>query len=331
MLACGTVGSRWSTACKATTGDGGADRGSARLLVVARLWRRSPLLRDNRNGLRRQPQWIVFTARSPGHGVEQIFRIKQSGAGLKQLTRGEYPSAAPAFSPDGKRIAFARAGSRDLQHEPRWDGRPPPDHERPRQLPHLVSGRQADRFCPAPRERVERLRHVGVRHGRAAAPPGASSRPAVLDRPRAPDSDRGRPRADQSSIRACSSGFGATIDAIVGMDATAVSPDLSTLTFVGAATAGSRGQGVRRRRPLSAVRALHRRIFASTRRRDCSPRCRTGVVLARREEPRVRGRESDRSLASRERHVEVDQDREAHPDGEHSSGLAAALSASRRL
>ena len=244
-----------------------------------------------------QPQWIVFTARPPGLGAEQIFRIKPSGTGLKQLTRGTYPVGSPGVLARRKADRLRTTGSRNLQHEPRWDGPPPPDQQRPRQLPRLVSGRQADRVHPALRERVEGLRHVGVRRGGAAAPPGASSRPAVLDEPRARDSDRGRPRQDRSSIRACPERFGAIIDASVGMNATAVSPDLSTITFVGAATAGSRGQGLRRGRPLSAVRALHPGSSQAQGAANSRPRRRTGVVLARREEPGVRGSESDRPLA----------------------------------
>lgn len=54
--------------------------------------------------------WILFSARPPGLGVEQIYRIRQSGTGLKQLTSSSFPAEAPAFSPDGSRIAFARLG-----------------------------------------------------------------------------------------------------------------------------------------------------------------------------------------------------------------------------
>jgi hypothetical protein len=56
------------------------------------------------------PKWIVFTARPPGIGAEQIFRISPAGTGLRQLTKGVNPSGAPAFSPDGKRVAFAELG-----------------------------------------------------------------------------------------------------------------------------------------------------------------------------------------------------------------------------
>jgi Tol biopolymer transport system component len=55
-------------------------------------------------------KWIVFAAVPYGQHVDQLFRIRSSGAGLESLTKGPYPSIAPAFSPNGRRIAFARAG-----------------------------------------------------------------------------------------------------------------------------------------------------------------------------------------------------------------------------
>ena len=54
-----------------------------------------------------QPQWILFTADPTGLGVNQIFRITQTGKDLKQITRGNYSAVAPAFSPNGTLIAFA--------------------------------------------------------------------------------------------------------------------------------------------------------------------------------------------------------------------------------
>src|SRR5215831_10467066 len=54
--------------------------------------------------------WVVFSGLQNATGAEQLFRMKSSGQGLLQLTKGSYPSEAPAFSPNGKRIAFARLG-----------------------------------------------------------------------------------------------------------------------------------------------------------------------------------------------------------------------------
>ena len=55
-------------------------------------------------------RWIVFSANPAGQSVEQLFRIHPAGDGIQQLTTGAYSSVAPAFSPNDKRIAFARLG-----------------------------------------------------------------------------------------------------------------------------------------------------------------------------------------------------------------------------
>jgi Tol biopolymer transport system component len=57
-----------------------------------------------------QPSWIVFSADPPAQSIEQLFRIHPAGDGLQQITTGQYSSVAPAFSPNGRRIAFARLG-----------------------------------------------------------------------------------------------------------------------------------------------------------------------------------------------------------------------------
>jgi hypothetical protein len=53
---------------------------------------------------------IVFSANPEGKLVAQLFSVSASGGGLRQLTSGAYPAIDPAFSPNGKRIAFARVG-----------------------------------------------------------------------------------------------------------------------------------------------------------------------------------------------------------------------------
>jgi TolB protein len=57
-------------------------------------------------------RWIVFSGSAQkGTQPEQLFRIRTDGSGLRQLTTGGRVATAPSFSPDGKRVVFARLGS----------------------------------------------------------------------------------------------------------------------------------------------------------------------------------------------------------------------------
>ncbi len=69
------------------------------------------------------PRWIVFSAHpNGGTGPIQLMRVKTTGAGLEQITTGSKPATEPAFSPDGKRLAFARLGSGIFRMNPDGTG-----------------------------------------------------------------------------------------------------------------------------------------------------------------------------------------------------------------
>jgi Tol biopolymer transport system component len=55
-------------------------------------------------------RWIAFAASPGGTPPNQVFRVREDGGGLRQVTDGDLPAAAPSFSPDGERIVFARLG-----------------------------------------------------------------------------------------------------------------------------------------------------------------------------------------------------------------------------
>jgi len=180
-----------------------------------------------------QPQWIVFTADPPAIGVEQIFRIQPSGKGLKQLTRGQYPAQAPTFSPNGQRIAFARLGggifSMNLDGTglrrltgngrdsfPAWS----PDGKQIAFLRPEVDGWRV--YVMSASGAAERRLRLAPPAGR----PTWTSRGLVI--PTNGDLARIDPRSGRVQKL-----FGALIDAATGMDGAAASPDLSTVTFVG--------------------------------------------------------------------------------------------------
>jgi Tol biopolymer transport system component len=55
--------------------------------------------------------WIVFSAYADGGGATQLFRVRQTGVGLEQITTGKLPAVSPSFSRSGARLAFSRLGS----------------------------------------------------------------------------------------------------------------------------------------------------------------------------------------------------------------------------
>jgi Tol biopolymer transport system component len=180
------------------------------------------------------PQWLLFTARPAGLGVEQIYRIQASGKGLKRLTKGAYPAEGPAFSPDGKTIAFARVGAGIYRMNVDGSGL------------HALTGNGRDSF-PAWSPDGKQIAFIrpgangwlvyvvsssGARAKVLSQSPPAG-RPTWTDKgllvPTNGDLAKIDPRSGQTQRL-----FGALIDASIGMDTTAISPDGSTVTFVGA-------------------------------------------------------------------------------------------------
>jgi Tol biopolymer transport system component len=184
-----------------------------------------------------QVRWIVFSAVPAGQHTDQLFRIQSTGEGLEQITQGGYPSIAPAWSPDGKRIAFARTGVGIISMNVDGTGQ--------RRL--TTNGR--DGF---PAWSPDGKQIAFVRPYKAAWTVHVMSSTGAGQRrlPKAPPS--GRPTWTAGGLLIPSGGdylkidsttghilkyFGATIDAVWGMNSVALSPNGSTITYVGARNA----------------------------------------------------------------------------------------------
>jgi Tol biopolymer transport system component len=179
-------------------------------------------------------KWIVFSATQPGQHIDQLFRIRSSGTGLKRLTTGQLPSIAPAFSPDGRRLAFARSGTgivtMDVDgkgvHRLTTNGR----DSFPAWSP---DGKQIAFLRPAATWAIYIMSSSGGHQRRLTKAPPAG-RPtwssAGLMIPTAGDLAKIDP-ADGHVLKY----FGAEIDAVWGLNTVALSPDDSSLTFIGAA------------------------------------------------------------------------------------------------
>ena len=179
-------------------------------------------------------RWIVFSADPAGLNFEQLYRIHPAGDGLQQLTTGGYSSIAPAFSPDGKRIAFARLGVGILTMNVDGTG-----------LRRLTTNGR-DSF-PAWSPDASHIAFVRPYKTEWRINTMTSSGAAERRLRQAPPS--GRPTWTAGGLLIPSGGdllkiepstghvmkyYDAQIDAVWGMNSVALSPDRSTITFLGA-------------------------------------------------------------------------------------------------
>jgi Tol biopolymer transport system component len=180
-------------------------------------------------------KWIVFAAVPSGQHVDQLFRIRSSGDGLKSLTKGQYPSIAPAFSPDGKRIAFSRAGVGILTMDVNGKAL------------HRLTTNGRDSF-PAWSPDGKKIAFLRVRGPAWRIYVMSSSGGMQRRLPKAPTA--GRPTWHSGGLMIPSGGdvvkidpvdghvlkyFGNTVDAVWGLNTVSLAPDDSSLTYIGAA------------------------------------------------------------------------------------------------
>ena len=180
------------------------------------------------------PRWIVFSATPSGEQIEQLYRIESDGSNLTQLTTGALPAVAPAFSPGGQRVAFSRIGVGIFTMNPDGTG-----------LRRLTKGERDSYPTWAPTGgRIAFVRPVrkawrlfvmstsgGRPHLLAKAPP--AGRPSWTKAGLLIPSGGDLLRVDPKTGRVLKY-YGASIDAIWGLNTVALSTDLSKLTYIGA-------------------------------------------------------------------------------------------------
>lgn len=188
-------------------------------------------------GARAQGAWIVFSADPPAQSIEQLYRIHPAGDGLQQITTGQYSSVAPAFSSNGKRIAFARLGVGILTMNVDGTG-----------LRRLTTNGR-DSF-PAWSPDGAHIAFIRPYKAEWRVNTMSSSGAAERRLPKAPPS--GRPSWTPAGLLIPSGGdllkvdsatgrvqkyYDAEIDAIWGLNSVTLSPNRSTIAFVGARAA----------------------------------------------------------------------------------------------
>ena len=181
-----------------------------------------------------QPRWIVFSATSSGHINAQLYRIRSSGEGLKQLTTGSYSSLAPNFSHDGKRIVFARAGVGILSINVDGTGlRRLTTNGRDSYPTWSPDGKQVAFVRPFKTGwKLHVMSSSGAReHALPKAPP--SGRPTWTAGGLIIPSGGDLLKLDPTTGRVLKY-YGVNIDAVWGLNSVALSPSGTAITFVGA-------------------------------------------------------------------------------------------------
>lgn len=181
-------------------------------------------------------KWVVFAASPSGQHVDQLFRIRTSGTGLKRLTSGLYPSIAPAFSPDGKRIAFSRSGVGIVTMDINGKAM--------RRL--TTNGRDSFPAWSPDGKQIVFVRPTSAAWAVFVIPSSGGHERRLA---KAPSS--GRPTWSSNGLFIPAGGdlvkidakngqvlkyFGQTVDAVWGQTTVSLAPDDSTLTYIGAAT-----------------------------------------------------------------------------------------------
>jgi hypothetical protein len=185
-------------------------------------------------GASAERRWIVFSAAPAGQNIEQLFRIHPAGDGIQQITTGAYSSIAPAFSPHGKRIAFARLGVGILVVNVDGTG-----------LRRLTTNGRDSYPAWSPDGRNIAF----VRPYKAAWTAHVMSSSGGAQRRLTQSPPSGRPSWTAGGLLIPSGGdllkidsrnghvqkyYGAEIDAVWGLNTVALSPNRSTITYVGA-------------------------------------------------------------------------------------------------
>jgi Tol biopolymer transport system component len=185
-------------------------------------------------GTNAQRRWIVFSADPAGQHLEQLFRIHPVGDGIQQITTGGYSSIAPAFSPNGTRIAFARLGVGILTMNVDGTGlRRLTTNGRDSYPAWSPDGSHIAFVRPYKAEwRINTMSSSGAAERRLGqAPP--SGRPSWTPGGLLIPSGGDLLRIDPATGHVLKY-YGAEIDAVWGMNSVALSPDRSTITYVGA-------------------------------------------------------------------------------------------------
>ena len=177
---------------------------------------------------------IVFSATPQGSPIAQLFSIEASGDGLKQLTTGANAAIDPAFSSDGTRIAFSRTGAgvfTALSDGSRLDrltkgGRDsyPAWSPNGKSIAFVRPSGAQWRLYVVPST-------GGTPHQLSEAPP--AGRPSWTKEGLLIPSGGDLLRVDPTTGRVLKY-YGANIDALYGLNSVTLSRNVSTLTFVGA-------------------------------------------------------------------------------------------------